>query len=343
MNAVTRTQGKANALYELPKELFTNILSSFCDGKTISTFLLASQASREFDGFDTVQGALVQRYQQMTQTVQDENIGETLDMLLSQVQACERSSPECMKLFSEQCAILDYFEAHSGDHHWLIWSGRVDTFYGEIQAFLTSPYWSISAIASWYRDLEMTQFSLVRSRVDVDRPASHPFGTFAGRSQRDAALMDQLHTKLQINYNSSDEYWKGMLTALQFAYDGSPPLVLTTHAYPILANHQDTHVPSWLCPTSSLSCYWDDYDGYDDQALQNLGEHIIRLMEQFTTPRSSITHGELEGNSTCIFREAWQEAAIFGSQPRPEFFQDDNEEDVDTENENEVGEEVLHV
>ena len=124
--------GNSEGLLDLPPELISNILASFCDGKTISTFLLASQVSRRFDAFEPVQGALVERYEDLSQKIKDPDITETLEILIQQIRACERTSllnSVNVKLFSEGCAILDYFETHMlFDRHWLIWCGDVECF-----------------------------------------------------------------------------------------------------------------------------------------------------------------------------------------------------------------------
>jgi hypothetical protein len=126
MNSVVADKQDVGLL-SLPPEIFASVLSLFCNGKSISTFLLASQASNSFDGFETVQGALVERYERLSQRVADENVRDTLDLLIQQLLTCERDSPAAMKLFSERCAVLDYFEAHlEFGHHWLIWCGEFE-------------------------------------------------------------------------------------------------------------------------------------------------------------------------------------------------------------------------
>jgi hypothetical protein len=316
----------ASGLFDLPPEIFSNVLASFCDGKAISTFLLASQASRGFDGFDTVQGALVERYQELSRKVKDPDIAETLEILINQIRSCERTSPEAMKLFSERCAILDYFEPQIlFDRHWLIWCGEFESFYGNVQAYITSPYWSISAISSWYRDLELSQFSMVRPRVPIDRPEGYPFGCIAGRGRRDILLIENLRVNLDANYDAA-EYWKGMMTAIQFAYDHNPSLVITTHAYPTLAEQEQVHIPNWLPKTKSLCCYWDDFDGYDDEALHNLGEHIVRLMQRF-----SATNTGSESASTPSFRECWRMTVADHQAPPVNYFEEGDTDDDEEE------------
>lgn len=294
-------------LLDLPPEVISNVLASFCDGKSISTFLLASLVSHHgFDAFEPVQGALVERYEDLSKRIKDPDITETLEILIHQIRACERTTslPDAVKLFSEGCAMLDYFETHLlFDRHWLIWCGDVECFYGKIQAFITSPYWSISAIASWYRDLELTQFSLVRPRVPIRRPVGFPFGSIVGRGRHDSHLLDRLRAKLDPNIEAP-EYWKGTMTAIQFAYDIDPPLVITTHSYPILVEGQgEVHIPKWLPNEKSLCCYWDDFEGYEDDDLCKLGEHIIRLMRRFSASRSpTSTSAE---SPTPSFRDSW--------------------------------------
>jgi hypothetical protein len=90
-----------------------------------------------------------------------------------------------------------------------------------------------------------------------------------------------------------------------------------------------------------MCCYWDgDYEGYDDEALQNLGEHIIRLMERFSAAASTAEH---DGDATkpASFRESWGKTVLESQKPIVEFSyyeddDDDDEEDDETEDDDDA-------
>jgi hypothetical protein len=184
------------------------------------------------------------------------------------------------------------------------------SFYGRIRAYITSPYWSISAISRWYRDLELSEFSLVRPRVEIDKPASYPFGSIIGRGEFDGLVIDRLREKLEDNYVDA-EYWKGMLTALHFAYEVEPPLVVTTQSYPILEGQESAHLPGWATHSKSLCCYWDDSEqGFDDSDLENLGGHLVRLMQRFMDTAES---------GSDSFQASWLQAVADHQKEPPPF------------------------
>lgn len=124
-------QDENNLLKAVPPDIITDILTSFCDGKAISTFYLATFKSN--DAGDIVGNTIKQRFHAVSNALQHRDAGrvqELLESLLQQIDILVTKGLE-MKKISEQCAILDYFEAQlisiqDGVQHWLIWSGKVE-------------------------------------------------------------------------------------------------------------------------------------------------------------------------------------------------------------------------
>jgi hypothetical protein len=322
-------------LLHLPPEIISNILATFCDARSISTFLIVACSMASFslttntmeneatttttttttmkvDGIQIIKYALLVRYEQLTHRVRNLDLKHmVLPKLMRQIRDYfhdESTRLESIKFFSGHCALLEYFETHLSPlfkEHWLIWCGEFETFYGNVQAYITSPYWSMNAIDSWYRDLELTQFSIVRPRVHLDRPQNAPFGSILGIRQHDIHLLDRLRLKLEPNVHEETDYWKGMMTAIQFAYDPDPPLIITPHAYSSLAGHREFHIPTWIEKEKSLSCYWDDCIDIDDESLMDLGQTIQRLMRKFCSMYLS------SNSPSCLsFKDSWEIAKL---------------------------------
>jgi hypothetical protein len=263
------------------------------------------------EGTQIVRFALLVRYERLIQGVTNDDLKDiVIPKLMQQIRNHPDDSAsrlESIKFLSEQCAILDYFETHLSvsKEHWLIWCGEFETFYGNVQAYITSPYWSMNAIDSWYRDLELTQFSIVRPRVHIDRPQNAPFGSILGIRRHDIHLLERLRLKLEPNVHHESDYWKGMMTAIQFAYDPDPPLIITPHTYPIVAGHREFHIPTWTQKEKSLCCYWDDLVDFDDDSVMHLGERIIRLMNKFCS-----MHISSASSSSLSFGDSWKMAKL---------------------------------
>mmetsp|Transcript_31935 Transcript_31935/g.48587 ORF Transcript_31935/g.48587 Transcript_31935/m.48587 type:complete len:341 (+) Transcript_31935:49-1071(+) len=308
------TKDEKSLFKALPPDIVTDILISFCDGKVISTFYLAACKS-DYAAY-IVGNALKQRFHKLSENLRQRDPGQISDSLVAVLQQITHHFQEshkgvAMKLLSECCAILDYFEAQlllidDALEHWLIWCGVVESFYGPIKVYVTSPYWSANAVDDWYHELELSHLSLERPQTPLEKPPNLPFGSIAGQTITDAVLIDRLQVNLNDAYQNNNEngdYWKGMLTASQFCYDEpEAPLILTTHIYPTLEKHDQFHRPKWLSEASSLCCYWQTVTGCDDDSAQHrLGENIIRLMKRFC-----LTSKNEEEGKTVGFRNRWR-------------------------------------
>mmetsp|Transcript_30923 Transcript_30923/g.47377 ORF Transcript_30923/g.47377 Transcript_30923/m.47377 type:complete len:320 (+) Transcript_30923:194-1153(+) len=288
------------ALHDLPTAVLSNVLTDFCDGKSISTFLIVAQGSDELrpSSFEMGQGALVRRYKELAVCLERShpNIAEILDVIREDIRTTDRQDPSFLRArFSKYCAILDYFEIQlsftDSRHHWILWCGSIETQFGHIVSYVSSPDWSLESLQQWYRNLEMLNFSLVRPNLpDIEHEFEQvPFGTLAGLSHRDVALIKILRGTLEYEdftrSASNAAIWQ---TPLQYAYQENPPLKFCAHAYASWALGNDVypehyHRPRWLKDEETLCCYWDSEEeecDWDD-AVHNLGDNVIRIMRRF--------------------------------------------------------------
>mmetsp|Transcript_17930 Transcript_17930/g.25300 ORF Transcript_17930/g.25300 Transcript_17930/m.25300 type:complete len:326 (-) Transcript_17930:123-1100(-) len=289
------------SLHDLPTEVLSNVLTTFCDGRSISTFLIVAQGSHELrqSSFEIGQGALVRRYKELAIYLEHKHpsIAEILDVIREDIRTTDRQDPSFLRSkFSEYCAILEYFETQLSidynQEHWVLWCGSIETPFGNIMSYVTSPDWSLESLQQWYRNLEMLNFSLVRPNLpDVEHEFEQvPFGTLAGLSDRDIALIKVLRGTLEYDdFTRSESNAIVWQTPLQYAYQENPPLKFCAHAYASWAlgkdvYPQDFHRPAWLKDEETLCCYWDSEDEECDweDAINSLGENVIRIMKRFS-------------------------------------------------------------
>lgn len=330
------------SLCDLPMELLSNVLTSFCDGKSISSFLIVAQGTSSLKSiaFEMVQGALVRRYKDLAaQAVlqQHPSIKDILDILREDIRLFKNDDEHndgvggsggvrFAKKFSEYCAILDYFETqlqaqrmYGGQqpHHWILWCGSVETQFGFIKSYVTSPDWSMEALHQWYRSLEMISFSLVRPNIAIQHEMERmPFGTWAGLTENDTAVLKVLRGTVECDDFTRDDsnasIWQ---TPIQYSYQEDAPLKFCGHNYPSWALGKDVypedfHRPNWLKEDETLCYYWDggEDEGCDwDDTLDLLGENVIRIMTRFCRyVELEDDTGKESGNTS--FQAAWRQS-----------------------------------
>ena len=219
-------------------------------------------------------GALVQRIDELAgRTGHDEHIQQILAIWRETMDSTNET-----REFSECCAILEYFESFK-DGHYVVWCGSVQTSWGDLGVMVSTPTWSVNALHQFFKEYELNLFQLVRPCPTLERPFNPPFGCLTGVTQVDCEYVDRLRRKLD-GYPPRD-FHKGMLTASYCAYDDEPTLLLSTHAF---AAHDGTdHIPDWSTTKSniqSLTCYWEDVEGMDDDAIVSLPANVVRVMRR---------------------------------------------------------------
>jgi len=303
----------------LDGSLLSNILAGFCDGKAISTFSFALSGNfraRAYNSpFVTARDALVRRYVELAHTCRkDCEIRDTCDVIRETIRTTDLPRghdseyiAHAVRKISEWCAVLDYFEAQltrsnaaalsrSGEcsPHWIVWCGAVETPFGRIKTYFTSPTWSAESLHSFFRSLEAVDFNLVRttSRVanfDDGLPSDLPFGTMAGLTETDAGGLYNLMRTLEHTVFERDGIQSSiLLTHLRYEYTDEQPLRICSHGHPRWAFPDDMypdnfHLPPWIREEMSLCCYWNGGDeGYDwEDTIDKLGENVIRIMTRF--------------------------------------------------------------
>ena len=250
-------------LLDLSPDLLTSILCEWCEGKTISTFLLTHTNALEY-----TKGALVARMDRWAQCVPQQD--EILNVLALLRDEMETTTPT-VRFYSELCAILDYLEGHSpSSGHYVCYVGRVDTSWGNLGVWVTTPTWSLNATHSFYYDHELHFFSLNRPHASLETPCYTPFGSLLGLTIMDSRYLDRVRQKLE----GYPEVYKRMLTPSTCAFDDAPPLLFTTHSFAMEQGYDMRHGNKSLC------CYWDNDEGLNDDAITHLADNVIRIMDR---------------------------------------------------------------
>ena len=249
-------------LLDLSPDILTSILCDWCEGKTISTFLLTHA-----NALDYTKGALVARIDRWAHQVPHQD--EILSVLALLRDDIETSTPTVL-LYSEQCAILDYFEGHSSSNHYVCYAGRVDTSWGNLGVWLTTPLWSLNATHSIFHDHELHFFSLSRPHTSLQKPCTAPFGSLLGLTDMDSRYLDRVRQKLE----GYPEVYKQMLTPSSCAFDDAPPLLFTTHTFALEQGYDMRHGNKSLC------CFWDNEEGLGEDAITHLADNLIRIMDR---------------------------------------------------------------
>ena len=322
------------SLLDLPSDVLTSIFCDWCDGKAISTFLL-TQCNKDHCVTRIVQGALVARIDQLAKRItriqtQDDHDNEILHVL-GWMREKLKETTTSIQLYSEQCAILDYFEGHDYHQHchdnddkvqvpnnYIVYVGKVATSWGDLNIWITAPTWSLHATHAMYHEYELAYFSLVRPDNTALEYLPPYFGTMFGLTNLDATYLDRVREKCE----GYPELYKCMLTASSCSFEDEPPLIFTPHS---IARTQ-YGITKDTVHNKSLCCFWEQGEGLEDDAMTHLAENAIRIMERFVEGTSS-------GTGKDTFRQMYAtriEAMLLGT-----FEEEEDEEDFEEEVEEE--------
>jgi hypothetical protein len=291
-------------LTHLPAEVLASVLGKFSRGKTISTFLMVACSHRELrpTAYSLCRGALVQRYIELSThpalvpTVSYSEIRDVLDVIREDIRLSNDDDDQMMAMFSEWCAILDYFEIqleatnppHFRCPQWIIWCGQLGITYGRINAYLATPDWSVCALQYW-RNQELLQFTLTHPRhtdyafISEDRI---PYGTLIGLQNMDRLRLERQCSDLEVHaLRDVSDPRRFCLVPLNESYDECPSIVFVDHSF--ICHMHSSHIlvgPLLVDPERrSLCCCWEKEIGEDlwDLAISNFGQHAIRVMSSF--------------------------------------------------------------
>lgn len=300
---------------ELPSEVLAAVLSHFCDGKTISTFLLTGLSNRTLKKkvLSLCRGALVQRYIALAARIvqDDDEIRDVLNVLREEIRLSSDDTIDDLLVtkFSEWCAVLDYFEtqlavtAHYRRPHYIVWSGRIEIQYGMIDAYLSTPYWTVGALRYW-RALELASLTLTHPRnanFTFTAESRIPYASLFARNGNDKRRMHIQSSDLEVSVFHNDvNAQRHALVPLHDSYNPEQTVVFVDHSF-VSRTHEAVPVGPLLIAKAgreSLCCCWDKENGEDDweEAVASLGEHVIRIMNSFSQDGRSFRERLLDEN-----------------------------------------------
>lgn len=277
-------------MFGLPEVVQSQILASFCDGKSISTYfhaILCSESSNPI-AFDLVRDALVHRYKNlasMKQLGDQEEVRDVLDIIREEIRTCkvikttsgsvvindsDTSFRESLSTkISDYCAIVDYFDKtrmqeleKSGE--FVLWNGELRTQGGRIRnASLSTKIWSITAMDFFHDQLELYNdcFTHPASSDFSSSLVESPYGTLSVDLEQDKAVFQRTRHSL----SGDPDSLRFFLVPSQMEYE--PTVGFAIH--PMDA--------SMMC----LLCHWDQNDEGDfEYSLMRFPENAIRILKR---------------------------------------------------------------
>jgi hypothetical protein len=249
---MSRSLQSAESLLLLPGEILS-LISSFCDGRSLSTIFIAAQgSSTAVDSQSLIRDTLCYRYKLLSKRFMvNPDISDVLDAIRQEIDAWEDTCD-----YSSWCAVIDYFEKQQQSSEFIIWCGPLETQYGVIQAYLTSSKWTATAMQYWYSEWELYQYTLgipMRSP-----PLRHRYGNLWG----DKEILSRLRFSLNPEYDGRGRY---ILVPRHLDFEANPSICFSKNE-----------------ESPSLVCYWDEQDDTDwELGVERLGENVIRIMNRY--------------------------------------------------------------
>ena len=220
-------------------------------------------------------------------------------MIREEVRLSENEAVQSVENFSHWCAILDYFEIHLQISlscslkraQWVVWSGRISLIYGEVSAFLVTNDWSAGGVHYWRSSELASDLNLSRPRNRTDFVFTSdriPYATLlsldTSSQMRIARQASDLRIESYIDGAAVDDTRHALVPQSQ-AYEGDPDTIFCDHSF-VCHRHQGVPVGPLLIGSqvdTSLCCCWNRDLGEDDwdQAVSNLGRHVVRIMRSF--------------------------------------------------------------
>jgi len=281
-------------MISIPDVVQSQILSSFLDGKSISTYfhVLLSNSSLQSGAFHLIRDALVDRYVNLAKSEHFEHndeVRDVLDIIREDIRTCPvqlletgrnaidvegqigtSSADGCLVTkISEWCAIIDYFErmrARIGE-----WAGEFTIWCGELkaqshgtihQASISTVFWTVTAMDHFHDQLELNSHYLTHPAIHNESLVEMPFG------------------KLDVTLTSDDTVFQRILYSLN-SDAGSPRysvLVPSHMEYEATIGFALNDFPS---KRKNLVCYWDGDDNGDyEYSLSHLGQNAIRILSR---------------------------------------------------------------
>ena len=277
----------------LPEVVQSQILSSFCDGKSIATYfhVISCNESLKAAAFDLLRDALVDRYQNIAQDdriIFNEEAKDVIDIIREEIRTCRAmqsansgalsviigedshmsSRESASKKISDYCAIIDYFDRMRQQSpekvgEFVLWCGGVQSQGGRIRrASLCSKFWSVTAMDFFYDQLELNNHGFTHPASSAYEP---PFGDPFGTLDVSIELENDEFTFKRVEHSLSEDLMssRSVLVPSQMEYEYSIGFALNRD----------------LSERRNFACYWDLCDDGDfEYSLSRLPENVIRVL-----------------------------------------------------------------
>lgn len=282
----------------LPEQVISQVLSSYCDGRSISCFFNVLRGSRDLcpSSFDKiVKDALVHRYKSLAKSCEESALADKLlevycvmDMVREEIRTSSESSvgngrfshgngKSVITKVAEWCCIVDYFEMMNGTStdapNLIVWCGPVSSQFGEMQHahLMTSAVnWTVTAMHHFYRNVELTNVTLVPPALEPLSPGilGRYYGDLTVSTPADSGVMHQLRYSM----NTDQDSLRGALVFSDSEYAGADELAMG-FTRGVFTEHR-------------LELYWDGRDECDfDESVHCLGENALRIMSRLEEAR----------------------------------------------------------
>ena len=281
----------------LPDEIISQLLGSFADGKSMSTFYMALQSNRSLrqDGsaFDIIRNALVHRLKSLAadkrlkpsrceemrdcidifrEEIRTANVDTELGRLVDDMKRISNLNKKTMTIISEWCAIVEYFDISLCLDEYVVWVGEIETRFGRMSSVCArTPFWSITNFQYMHQQLELGCEALVppNPTSSFGHLLDQPYGSLAALTEVDVEVMQRLRVSMSLDEESN----RFALVPNQFEYEDS------TIAFTPTPNDQAGR--EMLQYERHLQCLWDQQDEIDfDESLSNFGEDCLRILQR---------------------------------------------------------------
>uniref|UniRef100_A0A7S4MVZ8 Uncharacterized protein n=1 Tax=Odontella aurita TaxID=265563 RepID=A0A7S4MVZ8_9STRA len=273
-------------LASLNDPLQSQILSTFCDGKSMSTFFIVlrgNQIHRPF-AFDVLRDALVDRYKNLARTgVLSKNmeVRDCLDVIREDIRTCgiidsddgtlvcdDDEYSDVVAKVSQWCAIVDYFDSMKSRSDFVLWAGPIQTQgFGKIEsASVSSPFWTVTALDYFYQELELNNHYLTHPSTN-GLPSSlvdSPFGMLKVDTEGDVERLGRVQYSLSSDPDSGSRF---ALVPSQQEYE-------PTFCFALPSGSSSSY-------KHTLALFWEGEDDIDfEYSLRRIGENVIRLLSR---------------------------------------------------------------
>ena len=307
----------------LSDDIISQLLASFADGKSMSTFYFALQSCRLFRhdvAFIIIRNALVHRLKSLAaddrlKPKRCEEMRDCIDILREEIRTgsvdidtgrlvddgarVSNLRKSAMTIVSEWCAIVDYFDINLCLDEYVVWVGRLGTRFGEMgPVCIRTPLWSITHLQYMHMQIGVRCEALVppNPTTSFAHLLDQPYGSLSALTAIGAEVMERLRTSMSLDEESN----RFRLAPAQFEYEDS------TIAFTPTPNDQASR--EMLQNERHLRCLWDQQDEIDfDESLTNFGEDCLRILKGLQVAKGQVEADAGVGSRSESVSQFWRD------------------------------------